>query len=29
MKIFAFALREFDEKELFISACEEAGAYSA
>ena len=25
MKIFAYALREFDEKELYISACEEAG----
>ena len=25
MKIFAYALREFDEKELYISACEETG----
>ena len=25
MKIFAYALRDFDEKELFIAACEEAG----
>ena len=25
MKIFAYALRDFDEKDLFIAACEEAG----
>ena len=25
MKIFAYALREYDERELFIAACEEAG----
>ena len=25
MKIFAFALREYDEKDIYISACEEAG----
>ena len=25
MKIFAYALREYDEKDLFIAACEEAG----
>ena len=25
MKIFAYALREYDEKDIYISACEEAG----
>ena len=25
MKIFAYALREYDEKDIFIASCEEAG----